>query len=67
MMDWAGLLRLGLGRLHLRPAEFWALKPVELLLMLGIEAGDGPLTRARLADLAAAFPDDLKGLENDGV
>ena len=64
-MDWPGLLRLGLGRLHLRPGEFWALTPVELLLMLGLEAGDGPLTRARLADLSAAFPDDLKGAGDD--
>ncbi len=56
-MDWAGLLRRGLLDLRLRPAEFWALTPVELMVMLGLEQAAPPLTRARLAELAAAFPD----------
>lgn len=56
-MDWAGLLRRGLLNLRLKPAEFWALTPVELMVMLGLEQAAPPLTRARLAELSAAFPD----------
>ncbi len=59
-MDWAGLMRAGLFRLGLRPAEFWGLTPVELRMMLGAESAVLPLTRARLEELAAAFP-DVKG------
>ncbi|WP_373353215.1 phage tail assembly chaperone [Pseudoroseicyclus sp. CXY001] len=55
-LDWPGLMRLGLGRLRLKPAEFWALSPAELMVMLGIEGG-GAMGRERLADLAARFPD----------
>ncbi len=66
--DWAGMLRLGLGRLGLRPAEFWALTPAEFLLMLGPPAQAGPLDGAGLAALLARFPDDTKGMtdERDG-
>ena len=64
-LDWSGLMRLGLGRLGLRPAEFWALTPAELLLMLGRgelpAAQSGPLDAAGLAALAARFPDKVKG------
>lgn len=65
-LDWPGLLRLGLTRLQLRPAEFWALSPVEVLLMLGWAPGAGmaPLTRAGLAQLQAAFPDE-RGAEQE--
>lgn len=56
-IDWTGLMRAGLGRLHLRPAEFWALTPWELMLMLGIEARGAPMARARLFELARAYPD----------
>lgn len=57
-MDWAGLMRAGIGGLRLRPAEFWALTPAELRLMLGVGAAVvPPLSRARLEELAAAFPD----------
>ncbi|QDC09779.1 phage tail assembly chaperone [Oceanicola sp. D3] len=59
-MDWAGLLRRGLQELRLKPAEFWALTPVELMVMLGLEQAAPPLTRSRLAELAAAFPDQPK-------
>jgi uncharacterized phage protein (TIGR02216 family) len=55
--NWPGLMRVGMRGLGLKPAEFWALTPAELLLMLGISAGSGPLTRARLNELAQAFPD----------
>ena len=60
-MDWAGLMRLGLHVLRLPPEQFWRLTAVELLMRLGQEATGPPLTRARLADLAAAFPDRPNG------
>ena len=56
--DWPSLMRAGVRGLGLRPREFWALTPAELALMLGREAGDGPLDRARLEALSRAFPDD---------
>ncbi|PJF08139.1 rcc01693 family protein [Pseudorhodobacter sp. MZDSW-24AT] len=59
-MDWPGLIRVGLFHLGLPPEQFWRLTPVELRIMLGAEAGSPPLTRARLAELAAAFPDTAK-------
>jgi uncharacterized phage protein (TIGR02216 family) len=57
IMDWPGLMRLGLHELRLSPAAFWALTPAELLVMLGAEAREAPLGRSRLEELAAAFPD----------
>ena len=56
-LDWPGLLRAGLHGLGLKPAEFWALTPVELMIMLGREAPAGGFTRARLDSLMARFPD----------
>lgn len=59
IMDWPGLMRVGLRGLGLRPDQFWGLTPVELLVMLGADqGGDGPLGRSRLEELAAQFPDD---------
>lgn len=60
-MDWPGLMRAGLVGLRLTPAQFWALTPVELLMMLGLEGGEAPMARARLDQLAAMYPD--KGAE----
>jgi uncharacterized phage protein (TIGR02216 family) len=59
-IDWAGLMRAGILGLGLAPEDFWRLTPVELRLKLGLEAGAAPLTRARLDELARAFP-DVKG------
>lgn len=56
-LDWAGLMRLGLRGLGLMPEEFWQLTPVELMVMLGREAGAPSMSRARLEELARAFPD----------
>jgi uncharacterized phage protein (TIGR02216 family) len=56
-IDWAGLVRAGLGRLQLHPEAFWRLTPVELAILLGLEGAQPPLTRTRLEALAAAFPD----------
>ena len=60
-LDWPGLMRAGLRGLRLTPDQFWALTPAELALMLGVEAGAGAMTRGRLADLAARFPDRKTG------
>jgi uncharacterized phage protein (TIGR02216 family) len=56
--DWPALMRVGVAGLGLRPAEFWALTPAELQLMLGAGTGPPPLTRSDLAALSARFPDD---------
>lgn len=56
-LDWPGLMRAGLRGLGLRPAEFWALTPAELSLMLGREAVRPPLTRSRLNELERQWPD----------
>lgn len=60
-LDWPGLLRAGLRDLRLTPAQFWALTPAELLIMLGRDAQQAPLDRAGLAELARRFPDIRKG------
>ena len=57
--DWAGLLRAA-GVVGVRPSEFWRLTPAELRMLLGRDAGTAPLSRSRLEELAAAFPDDMK-------
>lgn len=59
-IDWPGLMRAGIHGLGLAPEAFWRLTPAELRLMLGAEA-QAPLTRARLEELAAAFPDRKRG------
>ena len=63
--DWAALMRLGLRDLRLSPAEFWALTPFELLLMAGIDTPAPAMTRARLCDLLARYPDCVKGKDHD--
>ncbi|TNC73403.1 rcc01693 family protein [Rubellimicrobium roseum] len=55
--DWPALLRAGLQTLRLRPAEFWALTPAELSLMLGLDHCPLPMGRARFRELAARHPD----------
>ena len=64
-IDWPGLLRAGLRGLGLRPAEFWALTPAELRLMLGRDSSTAPLGRTRLEDLLKAYP-DTEGGTTDG-
>lgn len=65
-IDWRGLMQAGLHGLGLEPAVFWHLTPVELRMMLGREQMVPPLTRARLAELAAAFPDVRKDQDDGG-
>lgn len=63
-IDWAGLMKVGLHGLRLTPDAFWRLTPAELRVMLGADASAAPLTRARLDELARAFPDVKKGAED---
>jgi uncharacterized phage protein (TIGR02216 family) len=56
--DWGALMQAGIRGLGLKPSEFWALTPAELMLMLGAVGGPMPMSRARLEELARAFPDD---------
>lgn len=65
-IDWRGLMQAGLHGVGLEPAVFWRLTPVELRMMLGREQMVPPLTRARLAELAAAFPDVRKDQDDGG-
>ncbi len=58
--DWPGLMRAGMRGLGLQPVQFWALSPSELALMLGDSTAAAPLTRARMSELSAAFPDVKK-------
>ncbi|MDZ4312532.1 MAG: rcc01693 family protein [Cypionkella sp.] len=67
-IDWPGLMRAGMGELRLTPQVFWGLSPIELRIMLGAEAMTPPLTRARLEELAAAYPDLRNGVsDGDGA
>ncbi|MFN4057500.1 MAG: rcc01693 family protein [Roseinatronobacter sp.] len=64
-LDFPALMRLGLRELRLHPRDFWALTPAELMLMAGLDAAQAPISRARLNDLAARFPDLPKGALHD--
>lgn len=66
-IDWPALMRAGLRGLGLTPAEFWRLTPAELLVMLGAEPGAPGFTRARLEELARAFPDATRGGGDGGT
>ena len=55
--DWSQLLRVGLTQLRLTPADFWALTPVELMIMLGPQAQMRPMNRTGLEALLEAYPD----------
>lgn len=57
VLDWPALLRIGLTVLRLRPAEFWALTPAELGLMLGLETRPRPMARREFLDLCRLYPD----------
>ncbi|MEP5760308.1 MAG: phage tail assembly chaperone [Litoreibacter sp.] len=65
-MDWPALMRVGIGQRGLHPSEFWALTPIELMLMLGLDAREKPLNRARLAELERSFVTVQEG-KNDGI
>ncbi|WP_342071276.1 rcc01693 family protein [Yoonia algicola] len=63
-MDWPGLMRAGLHQLRLHPAQFWALTPAELQIMLGATGATAPMGRLQLDALLRDFPDDVKDDEN---
>ncbi len=63
--NWPALMRAGLKGLKLSPAEFWALTPIELMLLLGADQASAPLGRARLDELLRAYPDAIGGEENE--
>ncbi|WP_081531350.1 rcc01693 family protein [Rhodovulum sp. P5] len=56
--DWPALMRAGFRELGLRPREFWELTPAELMLMLGVSGRTATMGRAKLEELARAFPDE---------
>ena len=58
--DWSALMQAGLVGLRLTPAQFWALTPAELRVMLGAGHGAPALTRAGLDALMAAHPDSKR-------
>lgn len=58
--DWPLLLQAGVRGAGLRPAEFWALTPAELVLILGPGGSAMPMARDALAALEAAFPDRME-------
>ena len=55
--DWGALLQAGVTLRGLRPSEFWALTPAELMIVLGKGNARASLDRAGLEALASAFPD----------
>jgi len=61
LIDWPSLMALGLGRLGLAPAHFWALTPRELERALAGAAGhvafQTPLDRTALEELMRRYPD----------
>jgi len=54
---WPKLMQLGLVQLGLRPDQFWALTPAELMLMAGVEGEVASLSRGGFSELSARFPD----------
>lgn len=63
--DWPALMRAGLHGLRLTPAQFWALTPAELRILLGEAQGAQPMARAGLEALMRAWP-DAEGEKDDG-
>jgi uncharacterized phage protein (TIGR02216 family) len=55
------MMRAGLKGLGLTPADFWALTPAELQLMLGTTGAQAPLLSDGLSALMAAYPDTSEG------
>lgn len=65
-IDWAGLMRAGIGGLGLTPTDFWGLTPAELALKLGRgEALSIRIDRQKLEQMMRRLP-DRKGAENEG-
>ena len=70
-LDWRGLMHAGLHGLRLRPAEFWALTPAELQMMLGETRADAlesdvsalEQTLGDTAAMTSAFSDQLRDMQ----
>ena len=56
-ISWDELMRFGLCDLRLEPEVFWALTPVELMMMAGQGAASGAINRTGLDALMCKFPD----------
>ena len=54
---WARMMRVGLGQLHLSPAEFWRSTPREIAAAIG-PAPPLPMLRQKLFSLMEQFPDE---------
>lgn len=59
-VDWAGLMRLGIGRLRLAPETFWSMSPREFAAALEGAGVAAPVGQAHLGKLMARFPDAKK-------
>lgn len=60
-------MRAGMIELGLRPAEFWALTPAELMFLTGAGSGaGGAMSRDGLDMLIARFPDRHEGGSDGG-
>ncbi len=58
-VDWAGLMRMGLGELRLTPEAFWSMTPRELDAAAAPwrRRAPRPMSRDALEALRARFPD----------
>ncbi|PUB13126.1 rcc01693 family protein [Yoonia sediminilitoris] len=63
-LDWPRLMLAGMHGLRLKPADFWALTPAELQLMLGQTEARSPMGRKRLGELEQAYPDRQEDVKN---
>ncbi|MGX9350670.1 rcc01693 family protein [Shimia sp. W99] len=64
--DWPRLMRAAFEGLRMPPEQFWALTPAELTLLLGQGGGLVPMNRSGLDKLLSAYPDQAKGIRDDG-
>lgn len=62
-IDWAGLMRLGLGVMRLAPEVFWGMTPRELAAAAHPYQGaqGGAPDRGALDQLLSRFPDQIQG------
>lgn len=66
-VDWAGLMRLGLGRMSLSSDTFWSMTPTEFVAAVegrfGQLSGGEAMSPGRLSQLMQQYPD--KGAASD--
>ncbi|MEM1360147.1 MAG: rcc01693 family protein [Pseudomonadota bacterium] len=65
--DWPAMRQRALYDLRLTPDQFWALTPVEFMLMLGLSDDALPMGRAGLERLCREFPDGNGNETNDEI